>query len=233
MNKGTWERSESAGDLKGSAVSVIIPSYNRYDTLVLAVKSVLEQTYPVKEILVVNDGSTDPRYQELENVTLINLEPGTQTLLGFPCAGYVRNQGIKKATGDWIAFLDDDDYWLPNKLEKQMKALDQYQVNICSSDALTDVGPYNLEKKYEKKLLNKNQDTVFDLSFIKRVNYIITSTIVIHRSVIEKAGYFPEIPLYGRGGKYEDYEYWKECLKHSSGVFLKEPLIYYDRTVHN
>jgi len=106
-------------------VSVVIPSYKRPHMLGRALKSVLSQTYDNLEIIVVND---DPE-TDLDRITvlddrikLINHEKNR----GAPAA---RNTGIKNSTGEYIAFLDDDDEWLPEKIEKQVKKFEELDSN--------------------------------------------------------------------------------------------------------
>ncbi|SVB83840.1 uncharacterized protein METZ01_LOCUS236694, partial [marine metagenome] len=98
-------------------ISVIIPTYNRRNTLPRAVESVLNQIYKPIEIIVVDDGSTDGAKEMCSEM--------------YPLVRYIyqansgvssaRNTGIKSASGDWIALLDSDDEWLPDKLEIQVK----------------------------------------------------------------------------------------------------------------
>ena len=99
-------------------ISVIIPTYNRYEFVNRAINSVINQTYKDIEIIVVDDCSEDPRYQELsknKNIKYFRLDKRS----GLPACG--RNLGIKNSSGEWVAFLDDDDYWVEKKLEKQME----------------------------------------------------------------------------------------------------------------
>ncbi|HTF03668.1 MAG TPA: glycosyltransferase family 2 protein, partial [Bacteroidia bacterium] len=116
-----------------STVSVIIPTWNRAHTLGAAVKSVLEQTHPVLEILVCDDGSTDHTEQVLASFN----DPRIRIVKG-PRAGrpaVPRNRGIAEATGDWVAFLDSDDTWLPTKTEKQLNALSHAHAMIACCNA--------------------------------------------------------------------------------------------------
>ncbi len=101
-------------------VSVILTTYNRADLVIQAIESVLHQTYPDFEVLVINDGSTDHTRAVLEGITDRRVKSIHQINSGLPAA---RNQGIKLANGKYIAFLDDDDLWLPNKLARQMQCM--------------------------------------------------------------------------------------------------------------
>ena len=104
-------------------VSVIIPTYNRYDHLVHAIKSCLNQTYPNIEVIVINDASTDPRYLDgsldrFPRTTIIHLPINQRIKYGTPAAqGMTRQEGLLVARGEWIAFLDDDDWFHPEKVE--------------------------------------------------------------------------------------------------------------------
>ena len=130
-------------------VSVIIPSYNRFDYLTNAINSVLNQTYKHIEIIVINDGSTQEEYKEVnlisDKINLVNLEKNQKLIYGFG-PGDIRNFGLEKATGKYVAFLDDDDYWLENKLETQISLLENSEYKISSSEALIEMAHINITK---------------------------------------------------------------------------------------
>ena len=116
-----------------AVVSVILPSCNSELWIVDSVKSVLEQTHKSLELIVVDDGSTDNTLQLLQRfigdprVTIVELEANS----GGPATP--RNQGIKRARGDYIAFIDSDDVWHPMKLEVQIQAMQEHDLNFLSS----------------------------------------------------------------------------------------------------
>jgi glycosyltransferase involved in cell wall biosynthesis len=106
-----------------TSISAIIPSYNRAQWLADAIRSVLAQTLPVEELIVVDDGSTDEtrallesdefkRFREQETLKVIHT--------GNRGVSAARNLGVREAKGNWIAFLDSDDHWLPQKIETQL-----------------------------------------------------------------------------------------------------------------
>lgn len=108
-------------------VSVIIPTYNREGTIERSVKSVLEQTYQDFELIIVDDGSTDHTRERVEAFKSEKIRYIEQKNAGAAAA---RNTGIMQARGSVIAFQDSDDYWHPDKLEKQMRALEKNKADI-------------------------------------------------------------------------------------------------------
>lgn len=102
-------------------ISVVIPAYNRESTIEKCLKSVINQTYPPYEIIVVDDGSADNTIQKAAELNCEKVRILKQNHKGAQAA---RNYGIRAAKGDYIAFLDSDDEWLPDKLEIQVPYLD-------------------------------------------------------------------------------------------------------------
>lgn len=124
----------------GPLVSVVIPTYNRAHQTIAALESVLTQTYPCFEVIVVNDGSTDGSAEVIER--FVNQKTNDRNRVLFLTqrnqgASIARNTGIAVAQGEYIAFLDSDDIWAPEKLEWQLKALEQFQgeCGACVTDA--------------------------------------------------------------------------------------------------
>ena len=97
-------------------VSVLIPSYNRFKYLQNAIQSVQQQNYPNIEIIIINDCSTQDEYYTHKfenNVVKLDLKENQKDILGYVSPGHVRNFGLELANGKYVAFLDDDDIWLP------------------------------------------------------------------------------------------------------------------------
>ena len=236
-------------------VSVILPSYNRFDSLLNSIKSINEQTHKNIEIIVINDGSTDKRYDEYvfdNNVNLISLKENSVNSKGY-FSDSIRNYGITESKGKYIAFLDDDDYWFPNKIEKQIDKLENTKFKISTSEAFTGYGAFNNDKEYKlynqdvhfneiskiyKKSRLKNHFTkkflfkfyypeIWDINFIKVHNCIITSSLIVESKLIKKIGGFREIQTKNH---YSDYDCWLGLLTHSDCYYFKEPLLYYDMT---
>lgn len=215
-------------------VNVIIPTFNRYKYLLNTIESIKMQTYKNIEIIVINDGSTQKEYYEYDwsnnNITIIHLKNNTKK------AGYVRNQGIKICDGKYIAFCDDDDIWLPKKIELQIEEMKKYNCKMCSSDGYIGNGIYNEKNKYRKyndnifykkiknsNLLSNGIPKIWNEDFLNIHNFIITSSVIVEKEIIDKTTKFTE----GRMGR-EDADCWKKLIKYTNSVYLEEPLFYYD-----
>lgn len=229
-------------------VSVIIPSHNRYDRLLHAISSVKAQTCRNFEIIVVDDGSSDPRYKEqINDVIVINLPRSSKQLLGYGCGAMPRNVGMNAAKGEYIAFLDDDDVWMPEKLEIQLSHMKAHGIDMSSTDGFIGKGSYNPDFAFNykiynrehywtglKKIFNLDNDLpdAFNLEFVQIHNPIITSSVIFKRELINKVGYMLLIRNGGQtiDGKkdWQDWNYWKKILQHTDCLYVKTPLFYYD-----
>ncbi|WP_180064662.1 glycosyltransferase family A protein [Acinetobacter sp. YH12095] len=176
-------------------ISVIIPMYNASDTIVKALDSVKNQSFNCDfEVFVVNDGSTDDSKSVVEkyildnksfNVNLINQSNGG--------VSKARNTGLRSSNGDFIAFLDSDDQWFPDKLEKQTKLLElnpQIDLLGCAFDGLY------LPNTPDGSLLK------IDISKLIFKNYFQPSTVIMKRKVFEEIGYFDENQKYAEDINY-------------------------------
>ena len=115
------------------SISVIIPTFNRLNYLERAIKSVLNQTIKVDEIIVVDDGSNDGTSEFIRS-KYPNLKYIFQSNRGVSAA---RNVGIAAAKSNWIAFLDSDDEWMPTKLEQQEKSIiDNPDIEFCHTNEI-------------------------------------------------------------------------------------------------
>ncbi len=193
-------------------VSVIIPTYNRADTISRALNSVFNQTYPADEVIVVDDGSSDNTAdgirQQYPTVTLIE-----QTNKGVSAA---RNTGIKSAANDWIALLDSDDEWLPDKLKTIDHMRKQYPDEILfHSDEIwirrgVRVNPMNKHNKYGGSIFHH----------CLPLCVISPSAAVIKRSLFDRVGFFNEtLPAC------EDYDLWLRVCHRFPVFYIDQPLI--------
>jgi glycosyltransferase involved in cell wall biosynthesis len=206
-------------------VSVIIGSYNRYDFLLRAIDSVMNQTYKDIEIIVVDDCSIDDRYENLKNKKDIRFFK-TDKNSGLPAVP--RNIGIDKAKGDWICFLDDDDYFLPNKIEKQMEYSKEYNFICCDAYCDDNLSERHIKNRYIDIWMYANPDNidVLTLDLIKKSNLIINSSVLIKKDLLSEIGNIPEdIEL----RRQEDYHTWMRVLSRNNVCkFIDLPLLYYN-----
>ena len=193
-------------------ISVIIPTYNRKNTLPRAVESVLNQTYKPIEIIVVDDGSTDGTKEWFsEMYPLVHYT--YQVNSGVSSA---RNTGINSARGNWIALLDSDDEWLPDKLELQVKLLqNNAELRFCHTNEIwirngVRINQMKKHQKYGGNIFNKCLD----------ICRISPSSSLFHTSVIKDVGLFDESL-----NVCEDYDLWLRITAKYPVLFLDQPLI--------
>ena len=193
-------------------ISVIIPTYNRAHCLGRALDSVFQQTFSSLECHVIDDGSSDHTQEVLTaypdvSVTLLAKQSGVSA---------ARNVGIQKARGEWIAFLDSDDVWLPTKLARQMAVIkSQSDVRWVHTNEIwirsgVRVNPM---KKHEKK------GGWIYLHCLPRC-VVSPSSVLLHRSVLNSVGVFDEqLPAC------EDYDLWLRIAAHYPVVYVEEPCL--------
>jgi glycosyltransferase involved in cell wall biosynthesis len=219
-------------------VSVVVSTYNRHARLVEALAGVFAQTWRNLEVIVVNDGSTEPQYATVprpDGVIWIDLPRNTRETHGYPCLGHVRNVGIARASGEYLAFLDDDDVWLPAKIEKQLAAIHGTQIEMsCTEIYAGDGAPCgDLEYPlYYRDHLKLDLPALLTHEHVRSQNYITHSSVIMRRSLFDRAGPYLEIPLQGHvvdGERVvEDWALWRSCFRYTRCRYLHEPLVYYD-----
>lgn len=187
-------------------VSIIIPTFNRFSRLKQAVDSILLQTYRDFELIVVDDGSTDRTRELFENCPP-QVFYVFQKNKGVAAA---RNEGINKARGQWLAFLDSDDTWLPEKLARQM-AFHQKNPDIKISQT-EEVWIRNGKRVNPMKKHKKVSGWIFEPCL--RLCLISPSSVILAREVFDRVGIFDEsFPVC------EDYELWLRCtLRYAVGL---------------
>jgi glycosyltransferase involved in cell wall biosynthesis len=192
-------------------ISVIIPTFNRAHTLKRAIDSVLCQTYAPHEIIVIDDGSTDNTSELLthyQNLKVIKTENQGVSL--------ARNLGIQAASGEWIAFLDSDDEWLPFKLQKQVAMIeDRPHLKLIHSDEMwirKDVR-VNPHKKHQKGGGDQYLPSLL-------MCMISPSATIMQRETLFELGLFDEsYPCC------EDYDLWLKFTSLYPVGFINEMLI--------
>ena len=191
-------KEERKGD--NPLVSVVVPTYNRPDMLRKALTSVLSQTYPNIEIIVVNDAGMDVQ----EVIDSLNMAGKIvyvrhEENRGLPAA---RNTGIKRATGKYIAYLDDDDIYYPNHLETLVNFLENSDYKVAYADCYHAFQEWITDRYVTvgKKIIY-SQD--FDRQRLLVSNYIPVLNLLHRRDIVEAAGLFDETL-----GALEDWEMW-------------------------
>jgi len=200
-------------------ISVIIPTWNRADSVLKSIQSVLAQTILPLEILVCDDGSTDNTRAVVEGLQnpLVHFLPGEHS----GNAATPRNRGLAAARGEYIAFLDSDDTWLPTKLEKQIKSLEQSGLQASATNAwriLPDEATHAPLLSFTEKEIHFKK--------ILRNNVIICSAVLIQTSLLKEAGGFPEFNA--KTSINEDYALWLRILTRNSFSYISEPLLNYN-----
>jgi len=200
-------------------VSVIIPVYNGERFIAQAVDSVLNQTYRDFELIVVDDGSTDKTAEILKSY-------GSQIIYIYQPnreRSAARNTGIRHAQGEYLAFLDADDVWLPHKLQRQVQLLDQAsEVGLVYGWAyfIDETGQrVNLSGK-EMLCSFESGTRVFEPLLFE--NVIASPTVMIRRHCIDTVGFFDESMTYT-----EDWDMWLRIAVHYKVGIINEPLACY------
>jgi glycosyltransferase involved in cell wall biosynthesis len=202
-------------------VSVVIPTYNRAELLKLAVDSVLGQSHEDIELIVADDGSRDETLAMLASYEDSRLRVLPLAHTGI--LGRMNNAALQIATGEFVALLDSDDIWLPNKLERQLAVLrESPSVGlVCSNAYVMDEHGVDLGHRYLPADLGVSGMILEDLL---DVNFIIRSSAVARRTVIERVGRFSEA-LELRTT--DDYDMWLRVAALSEVYYLPEALLGY------
>lgn len=176
--------------------SIIIPTYNRRRLLMKAIDTVLAQTFADFELIIVDDGSTDDTKWMIDAYGDLRLQYIFQENQG-PAAA--RNSGLKHAQGEWIAFLDSDDWWLPEKLQRAVDYIKEYpDIHIFHTEEVW----YRHGKLLEQKKKHQKPDGQVYKKALP-ICCISISTAVVRKSILEEVGGFDEsFPAC------EDYDLW-------------------------
>ncbi|MEW6526671.1 MAG: glycosyltransferase [Spirochaetota bacterium] len=192
--------------------SVVIATFNRAHLVTRAVESVLTQKFTDYECIVVDDGSTDDTSRVLSHYT------NKIKYIYIPHSGVstARNRGIQQAQGEWIAFLDSDDMWLPGKLAAHYEYIQAHpNIYIHQTDELwiRNGKRVNPMKKHQKKEGHIFEDCL-------HLCLVSPSAVVVHRSVFERVGMFDE-----RMPVCEDYDLWLRVAWQYYIGFIPQKLI--------
>ncbi|MBP62399.1 MAG: hypothetical protein CMJ62_12840 [Planctomycetaceae bacterium] len=203
-------------------VSVITPAYNAASYIGETIESVLSQTWPHWEMLIVDDGSSDETCDVVAGFRDDRIQLHRISHSGLPAVA--RNAGLKRASGKYVAFLDADDVWLPEKLATQISYLEsQPAVGMVFSKCYVWNGQTRSPSKIAPDLCGvPNPGKLFSLLCTNPV--ICNSSTVMRRSLFDQYGYLDEDPRH-RGT--EDYELWLRLSPHVPFGFVDLPLFWY------
>lgn len=196
-------------------VSIIIPVYNAEDSIFTTLESVKNGTYQNFEIIIINDGSKD------SSEIIISEYMKTNFALDIKLVNHInqgvskaRNIGMRMAKGDWIALLDSDDEWFPNKLERQMQ--------IVKENPVIDLLGANRKGEHYVSFLNIKFELLTKLNpknlLIK--NFFPTSTVIFKKSITDEIGFFDENQKYC-----EDVNYFIKIANSKECYLLNESII--------
>jgi glycosyltransferase involved in cell wall biosynthesis len=218
------EKAMDAASADRPLVSVVIPTYNCANFIVDAIDSVLAQNYAALEIIVVDDGSTDDTESVLEKYA------DKIVFIRQPNAGsaVARNQGMRRASGEYIAFLDADDIWLPGKLTIQVDYLQKHaDVDMCCAKwILLNAEP---DGRFRPKTTPIVEAPVPDPQISGWIYHkllldceVWTGTVVMRRDLAKRVGDF--LPELRRG---QDYDYWLRASRVARIAILDAPMALY------
>ena len=200
-------------------ISVVIPAFNREKTISYCLNSVLAQTYEKIEVIVVDDCSTDNTVAVAKSYT----DPRVRCIVLEKKSGAqaARNRGIREAAGDWIAFQDSDDEWMPEKIEKQVEVLSQTKF-----DPLVLVHCAAIRCP-----VNKKKEEILDRSALEGCNLYsillfspppLYQTMLVSKAALEKIGYLDEnVP---------SHQEWDTAIRLSkicNFIYVPQPLMKY------
>ncbi|KGX91074.1 glycosyl transferase [Pontibacillus halophilus JSM 076056 = DSM 19796] len=191
-------------------VSVVTPVFNGERYLYDCVQSVLKQTYSNWEMILVNDASTDGTAHLLEDLSKDDKRIKPVSLMYNRGAAYARNEAIRRANGKYVAFLDCDDYWHPDKLRKQIQFMEQYHHPFTYTN-------YALVNERGELLEEMTLSPTLTYRDLLKRNSIGCLTVILNRE------HFHELHMPSIG--HEDYATWLQCLKEIDGAYgLEESL---------
>ena len=186
-------------------ISVILPTFNRASLLKKSIRSVFDQSYSNWELIIINNSSLDNTLEVIKKFKSKKIKVININNKGILAKS--KNVGIQKSQGKWIAFLDDDDYWYPNKLEEVMLYERKYKPDFMFH-------PLH-NKSDKKKLFNRiiyksnhipKKPVLLDL--IKNGNYIAQSSVVVKKEILKKVNFLSED---NNNFGWEDFDTWIRC----------------------
>lgn len=196
-------------------VSVVVTTNNRVNLLAETLRSILSQSFESFELIIVDNMSEDGTREYIDSIMDARIHYFRNINYGIIAVN--RNFGIRHAKGRYIAFCDDDDLWLPNKLTEQVNLMERHlDVALCYSNAESFFGTQILDLQRGRKVYRNH---FFELL---RGNYIPNSSVMVRRSVFQELGQLNENPLLR-----EDYEMWLRVANRYELMGVEASLIRY------
>ena len=196
-------------------VSVVMPVFNSAATLSDAALSVLSQTYKNFELIIVDDGSEDSTRHLLRDIADMDGRVRVHRNQTNQGISFSRNLGVNIALGEWVAFIDSDDMWKPDKLEKQLMFIDEHQA-VFSYTASTFMNKNGVSYGY---VMPAEFKTNYDL--LLKSNLISCSSVIAKREILARHP-MPDDRMH------EDYAAWLSVLREVGHAYgLDEPLLIY------
>ena len=198
-------------------VSAIITTHNRLELLKRAIQSVHDQTYSPIELIVVDDGSTDDTEAFCANQRFLYIRIPTGESKG---GNYARNLGIKAAKGEYVAFLDDDDAWLPCKIAKQVELMESKDCELVHGGRCLELVE-NSSVRYEDQLPSKNHWGDMSRKILLTI-CTTTTNILVKRDALFEVGLFDESLRF-----WQEYELTIRLAQRKPFYFVDEPISIY------
>jgi glycosyltransferase involved in cell wall biosynthesis len=215
-------------------ISVVIPTFNRARQVETALKSVLAQTYREFEVIIIDDGSTDGTGEALREIINAESEGGTRIRYLFQSnrgQSAARNKGAEEARGEWVAFLDSDDAWLPEKLEWQVRAVEQFNGKCCAcitdarlmDDRGMDTTAFGESGRSYEETLGIYREAAENL--VKCRDPFWVSTLLVRTDVFKQVGRFD-----AQIGYAEDHDFLFRLSLATHFCYVNKPLASLDRS---
>jgi glycosyltransferase involved in cell wall biosynthesis len=200
-------------------VSVIVLTYNRANMVTETIDSILKQTFRDFELIIVDNCSRDDTEKVIGGYADDRIRYFKNDNGGFIAVN--RNYGISRAAGEYIAFCDDDDLWLPEKLEKQLLEFDEDgRLGLVCTNAMVFDATGDLRRYHQTGL----SDDDFTLKSLIFKNLIICSSVLIKKRVIDDIGPFDTAPAIFTA---EDFELWLRIASRYRVKYIDSPLVRY------
>jgi len=195
-------------------VTVIVPAYNAAEFLPITLQSLQQQTLPPERVIVVDDGSTDA-------TLAVAGQHGADCLQQEHAGpGAARNRGVAAATTEFVAFLDADDWYVPDKLERSLDHLRELKAACVATDAWVVRGDRVEGRKNDRRIV----PVAMTMEMLLRGNPIICSTVVARREAVQACKGFDEDPDLVAT---EDYDLWLRMSAREPIAYVPEPMTFY------